>query len=354
MDTKLSNNGIGPYAVLHEYDLGAIHSVTGAGGTAGRTWKVSASSGDYFLRLRGVRTSTEARLRFDHGLRDHLMARGVPTASAVQTRTGSKWVYLSGRVYELYPFVMGRPFRPDSEREIANAAKALAGFHKAAADYRPSSIQKESIAQYTTLGFSHEVSYRMDDPRLQIANMLRMRDLAASDRDRELIDRCIARVERSMQFYAGPEYDRLTGWIIHGDYTPANLLFSQDGEVVGIFDFDWALPGARCRDVADGLYFFATRPREIDSSDIWSLTDAADFDLDRCVIFLEAYQSVAPLASHEIDALPWAFAGRWFSIRLEGMAKVHEDDRFLFFSRQVEKPLFWLDANWTHLRDQVR
>lgn len=282
------------------------------------------------------------------------MDRGVPTASAFQTKAGDKWVNLSGRVYELYPFVMGRQFCPGSELEIANSAKALAGFHRAAADYKPLSNEKESIAQYTTLGFSHEVSYRMDDPRLQMLNMQKVRDLGTSDRDRELVERCIARVERSMQVCAGTEYERLTGWVIHGDYTPANLLFSQDGEVVSIFDFDWALPGPRCRDVADGLYFFATQPREIESSDIWSLTDAADFDLERCTIFMEAYQSIAPLDPHEIDAIPWAFAGRWFSIRLEGMAKVHEDDRFLFFSRQIEKPLFWLDTNWTRLKNQIR
>jgi len=349
----MSGDGIDPYTVLCEYKLGTVHSVTEAGGTAGRTWKVATSTGEYFLRLRGVRTSTEARLLFDHGLRDHLIKRGVPTASAIQTKTGDKWLNLSGRVYELYPFVVGRQFCPDSELEIANASKALAEFHRAAADYRSSFAQKESIAQYTTLGFFDEVSDRMDDPRLQMLNMQKVRDLGASDRDRELVDRCIARVERSMQVYAGAEYERLTGWVIHGDYTPANLLFSQDGEVVGIFDFDWALPGARCRDVADGLYFFATRPREIDSSDIWSLTDAADFDLGRCTIFMEAYQGVAPLDPNEVDAIPWAFAGRWFSIRLEGMAKVHEDDRFLFFSRQIEKPLLWLDMNWTRLENQI-
>ncbi len=349
----MGNDGIDPYTVLREYKLGTVNNVTEAGGTAGRTWKVAASSGDYFLRLRGVRTSTEARLRFDHELRDHLVDRGVPTASAIKTKAGDKWLQLSGRVYELYPFVVGRSFCSDSELEIANAAKALAEFHRAAADYRSPLTQKETIAQYTTLRFSDEVSYRMDDPRLQMANMLRVQDLGNSDPDRKLVDRCIARVGQSMHTYAGAEYERLTGWVIHGDYTPANLLFSQDGEVVGIFDFDWALPGARCRDVADGLYFFATCPREIDSSNIWSLTDAADFDLDRCIIFMEAYQSVAPLDSHEIDAMPWAFAGRWFSIRLEGMAKVHEDDRFRFFSRQVEKPLLWLDANWTRLREQM-
>ena len=340
--------------VLSEYDLGTVREVAAAGGTAGKTWRIKTSSGEYFMRLRGVRTSAEERLLFDQGLREHLTARGVPTASAVPTKTGGKWVRKDGRVYELYPFVSGRSFRPDNELEITNAAKALAEFHKASADYKPPSEHQEAIAQYTTLGFSDAVSDRMDDPQLQVTNMLAVRDLAYTDQDKRLVDRCIARVQRSMHAYAGAAYDRLTGWIIHGDYTPANLLFSEEGRVVGIFDFDWAVPGARCRDAADGLYFFATEPREIDSSDIWSLTDAADFDLERCSAFLYAYKGIAPLTPHEIDAVPWAFAGRWFSIRLEGMAKVHESERFRFFSRDIEKPLHWLDRNWAHLRERLR
>ncbi len=349
----MTDNSPNLSAVLSEYDLGTIYEIAAAGGTAGKTWKVKASSGDYFMRLRGLRTSAEARLLFDHGLREHLIARGVPTASAVPTRTGGKWVRKYGSVYELYPYVSGRSFRPDNEPEITNAARALAEFHKASADYEPPSKEQEAIAQYTTLGFSDAVSDRMDDPQLQVINMLGVRKLAGTDQDKRLVDRCIARVQRSMQAYAGAAYDQLTGWIIHGDYTPANLLFSEEGQVVGIFDFDWAVPGARCRDVADGLYFFATEPREIDSSDIWSLTDAADFDVDRCSVFLNAYQSIAPLTPHEMEAVPWAFAGRWFSIRLEGMAKVHESDRFRFFSREIEKPLCWLDENWAHVRKQL-
>ena len=45
-----------------------------------------------------------------------------------------------------------------------------------------------------------------------------------------------------------------------------------------------------------------------------------------------------------------AFAGRWLSIRLEGMAKVDATDRFRFFSRGVEGPLLWLDRHWEDLR----
>ena len=332
--------------VLRHYDIGAVQQILPAGGTAGRTWRIAAAGGDYFLRMRGVRTSADARLRFDHGLRVHLIARGVPTAAAVLTRDGARWLRWQERVYELYPFVEGRPFDPRDERHLLAAARGLARFHRAAADYRPPAAGVEPVAQYTTLGISDGVSDRMDDPRLLLLHLRAMRDAAGDAAARALLDRCLIRAEALAAGYAGAAYQTLAGWVIHGDYTPANLLFSAGGDVAGIFDLDWAYPGARCRDVADALYFFGSQPRQVDPSDIWSLTAAAEFDPDRCRAFLDAYGRVSPLQPAEIKAIPLAFAGRWFSIRLEGMAKVAVADRFCFFARDIEGPLTQLDAIW--------
>jgi len=337
---------IDPVGILEHYEIGTAQEIRAAGGTAGRTWKVLARSGTYFLRLRGVRTSTEARLRFDHGLREHLAAGGVPTATAIRTRTGAQWVRERDRVCELYPFVEGRAFRSESETELANAARALARFHTVAASYSPPSAENEPVAQYTCLGFSDAVSARMEDPDLQLTNLQAVRELADDADQRTAVDWAIERVQRLSETYAGPAYEPLTGWIIHGDYTPANLLFSEDGLVRGIFDLDWAFPGARVRDVADGMYFFARRPRKIDTGNIWSLTDAAAFDAARCRAFLQAYNAETPLTAAEKTTIPAAFAGRWFSIRLEGMAKVPADERIRFFSRGIRKPIRWLDAHW--------
>jgi Ser/Thr protein kinase RdoA (MazF antagonist) len=350
----MEKDRIDPHPVLQQYDIGAVGELIEAAGTAGRTWKVVAANGTYFLRLRGVRTANEKRLLFDQGLRAHLMARGVPTVCALVSTAGAPWVWHEGGAYELYPFVEGRAFQPDSQQQLVRAAQALAQFHQASADYTAPSAHEESIAQYTTLGFSPAESDRMDDPRLQKLNMLEVKKLAGNAAERAIVDRCIARVETLAFTYAGPAYERLAGWTIHGDYTPANLLFASGGnEVVGVFDFDWAVPGVRCRDVADGLYFFATRPRAIDPSDIWSLTSSAEFDRDRCAVFLKSYHAIAPLAVDEIAAIPTAFAGRWLSIRLEGMAKVHKDERFRFFVREIEKPLLWLDENRAYLEGQL-
>ncbi|MBN1674297.1 MAG: phosphotransferase [Kiritimatiellae bacterium] len=339
-----------PEDVLRDYEIGRIRAIRAGGGTAGKTWRVETSTGGYFLRLRGTRTSGDARLRYDHGLREHLAAQGVPTATAVRARDGARWVRAAGRVCELYPFIRGRAFRAGAAGEIANAAHALARFHEVAAAYKPPIQAGEPIAQYTTLGFSDAVSDRLEDPGLQLTNLQALHRLAAGAGERANVEWAIGRVERLTEVYAGPAYSRLSGWVVHGDYTPANLLFSERGDVCGIFDLDWAYPGARCRDVADGLYFFAAQPRAIDPGNIWSLTDAAEFDAAGCRTFLAAYQESAALKAEELDAVPAAFAGRWFSIRLEGMAKVPEDERLRFFARDIRKPVEWLDANWGEVR----
>ena len=84
----MTTDPIDPQPALAAYDIGETHGIAPAGGTAGRTWKIATPSGEYFLRLRGARTSAEIRLRFDHGLRRHLVAGGALTAEAIPTRAG--------------------------------------------------------------------------------------------------------------------------------------------------------------------------------------------------------------------------------------------------------------------------
>jgi len=153
---------------------------------------------------------------------------------------------------------------------------------------------------------------------------------------------------------AGECYHRLPACVVHGDYTPANLLFDARGDVAGIFDLDWAMPMPRARDIGDALYFFACDRPTADSSDIWTLTEAAAFDFEKCVAFLRAYHGHSPLSDEEWDAIPKAFEGRWLSIRLEGMAKVPEDQRLRFFGRgDIQVPPEWLDAHWADVREHA-
>jgi len=334
-----------PIDVLAHYDVGAVRSIHAAGGTAGRTWRVDASAGAFFLRLRGARTSARERVSFDQGLRAYLAAAGLPCVAPLRTREGASWWDEGGRVYELYPPVEGEPYDACRADQRKAAAETLARLHLAAASYPAATGWGERVSQYAGLGVN-ETSDRPDDPRLLALALQALRSQVVGAEDANLLERCLERVATLARVYAGAPYRTLAGWVIHGDYTPGNLLFAANGQVAGVFDLDWAMPGARCRDVADGLYFFGAQRAWACTGDIWSLTDAAEWDAEGVRAFLAAYQHQAPLTAQELEAVPAAFTARWLSLRLEGTAKVAKAERWRFFARDIEQPLTWLDQHW--------
>jgi Ser/Thr protein kinase RdoA (MazF antagonist) len=325
--------------VLAHYPIGKVAEVAPAGGTAGKCWRVRAGGGRYFLRRRGPRTSAPEALVFDHGLRRHLVACDMPTAAPLPTAAGVTWVSLDGGAYELYPFVEGRAFR-GGEAELAETARSLARFHQAAATYpgrgRFSPVPKQFAVAAPEVGGTE----RVDDPALVAAAFARMTEADpafAPARD------AAAALARECDDEA---YQSLPRYLIHGDYHPGNLLYTEDGHIAGIFDLDWACEQTRCRDLADLLYFFAgRRERPLDASRIESLTEAVALDLDRARFLLRTYHDALPLTSEELRAVPPAIRARWLAMRLEGSAKVPLKQRAWFVTRDLEVPLRWLDQH---------
>jgi Ser/Thr protein kinase RdoA (MazF antagonist) len=294
------------------------------------------------VRTRGPRTSSDAAVAFDHGLRRHLVAAGVPTTAPVPARDGVTAVRLDGRVHEVFPFVAGLPFDDGRPQALANAARALARFHAVASSY-PMARSAPPLAQYATLGIP-DASDRMEDPALlaRVYGPILACRQAQAFGDAVVVTR--RWLDRLGAEFGRAAHDQLPAALTHGDYTRANLLFDRQDRVVGIFDFDWA---PRVRDLGDGLYFLsAVRRSPLRPDDIWSLTEMADFQVDRCVAWLRAYVEVSPLLAIELAAVPLAFAARWLSIRAEGMAKVPEQDRLRFCLGPIAEPLQWIESFW--------
>jgi Ser/Thr protein kinase RdoA (MazF antagonist) len=331
--------------VLQAYALGDVEETVPHAGTAGKTWQIRTSRGVWLLRLRGVRTSTSELVAYDHGLRDHLLQHGVPTAAPLTTRDGRRCVLLDGRAFELYPWVEGCCLGSADATTLSRAARGLAQFHAAAADY-PGARSLPPVAQYTTLGCT-AASQRMENPVLLsgIYADLRRRSAAGSFAPALRVAR--SWLERLETEFAASRYDALPQTVTHGDFTLANLLFDTKGNLAGIFDFDWSRWGPRVRDLADGMYFIAgIRRSPLEPGNIWSLTESVGLTVDRCADWLNAYQSVAVLSAEEAACIPLALAARWLSIRVEGMAKVPPDERLRFALANVTEPLQWLEENW--------
>jgi Ser/Thr protein kinase RdoA (MazF antagonist) len=331
------------YEVLAGYGVGQVHEVRVAGGTAGKCWRVVAAGGSYFLRCRGTRTSSREALHFDHGLRRHLLSKGVATAAPLTATSGDTWVYADGRAFELYPFVDGRTFA-GTRRELADTGRALARFHVAAAGFPARATYDPVPSQFGNAAPQVGGSHRMDDPDLMLAAY---EQLARDDPALVCVVKQAGRLARE---YAASNYEMLPRWLIHGDYHPGNLLYADSGAVVGIFDLDWACEHTRSRDLADGIYYFGGRRAEpFDGASIWSMTDAVELDLETAAVFVEAYRDTTAVGPEEVRAIPLALRARLLAERLEGSAKVPPEQRSRFIARDLDLPLQWLDAHGEEL-----
>lgn len=86
-------------------------------------------------------------------------------------------------------------------------------------------------------------------------------------------------------------YDALPTQVIHGDFTPGNMLISE-GRISAILDFDFVMFDARAMDVAAGLYYVM---RVWENPNPWQVGAA----------FCQGYSRHVQLTGAEIEAIPW-------------------------------------------------
>jgi Ser/Thr protein kinase RdoA (MazF antagonist) len=331
-------------AALQFYDLGPLQAFRHHAGTAAKTWRLETASGEYLLRTRGSRTSSADLIAYDHALRRHLLAAGIPTAAPLAARDGGTYTRIGDKALEVYTIVSGATLPAAGPAEIAAAARALAAFHAAAASF-PLALTLPPVAQYRTLGLE-QTSGRMEDPALLEQIYGGIAAIPGTAAHAAALALAHAWLERLRRRFDDTAYARLPHTVTHGDFTLANLLF-LDGQVSGIFDFDWARWAPRIRDVADGLFFISGQRRTpLAAADIWSLTEAVDLSVARGALWLRSYAADAALSDDELACLPLALAARWLSVRVEGMVKVPQAERPRFALDNLAGPLEWLDRYW--------
>ena len=326
-------------AVLTAYGV-RPRQVSEAGGTAGRTWRVATEDAEYFVRRRGVRTSAPARIAFDHALRKHLAGRGSYVTPPLPARDGASYVRSEGGIYELYPWVDGLPFQPArAAASRADAARVLAWFHREAGSL--DATCEPLLPQFGHYPAPIEPRRFFDHPQALLEAARFVATAYDTPADRDTLRRAVDRVQWLGDTY-GALIDALPHAVIHGDYNHCNMLYDEDGRILGLFDFDWSRPDVRIRDVGDGMLFFGARRDDMpDGGDIWSLTACPVLDTAAMLEFVAAYHSASPLTPEEQRAVPLAMLGRWVAMRLEGVMKVPEHRRAEFFLWSLDIPFEW-------------
>ena len=235
---------------------------------------------------RSYRAKTEAGVRFEHELVAHLRACGFPGPEFVPTVTGDPCAELDGRLWRLAHFVPGKA-----------ASAAIPGQAETVA---------ESLARYHLLveGFSAGVP-TPEAPLVPAALAERLAAVPTEERFLAAVPDDLAAPLRFALAEGQAVYRRLEELyrslpvtIIHAGCRRGSTLF-DGGRLAVVLDFDSAHLEARALDVAVAVHDFAKVYGDPDSPDY-----KVHLDREVAARFVNAYQSVTPLAAAELEAVP--------------------------------------------------
>jgi len=251
---------------LDAYDVGGVVSVKGiAEGVENSNYLLLTEQGRFILTLYEKRVDP-SDLPFFLGLMEHLAATGVCCPTPIQGIDGASLRDLCDRPAALISFLDGVWPKRLQPFHCAGLGRALAELHLAGADFHLTRQNALSVEGW-----------------------------------RSLFDRCAPRADQvipGLRSEIAAELDIIeTNWpddlpkgVIHADLFPDNVFF-QGESLSGLIDFYFACNDLLAYDIAICL-------------NAWCFETDGAFNITKARYLLGSYQSLRPLSSHEMNALP--------------------------------------------------
>jgi len=253
-------------AFLTDYAVGDLLSYKGiAEGSENSNFLLHTTDGAFILTLYEKRVE-EADLPFFLGLMEHLARKGISCPLPVNRRDGGVIGTLAGRKAALITFLEGMWLRRPSADHCREVGKALAGLHLAGADFP---LTRRNA--------------------LQIEGWKKLWD-GSRDRAEEVEPGLVAEVDADFRDLERAWPKNLPAGVIHADLFPDNVFFLGN-RLSGLIDFYFACNDFYAYDVATCL-------------NAWCFEKDREFNATKGAALLAGYQSVRPLRSDEIAALP--------------------------------------------------
>jgi Ser/Thr protein kinase RdoA (MazF antagonist) len=317
--------------VLSHYDIGVIHQAKplSAGSRRAPKLVITSERGKFLLKRRHKGKDDLYHVAFAHAIQSRLSEMEFPLAPLVATCDEKNTIlHLNNRIYELFEFVSGSRYDGSAEA-TADTGQQLANFHRHLTDFaqewRPpgGSFHDSSIVRTHLKTTGREIATG-DDKKLQrTAEILMALYNASSIRVSEL------------GFDSWPEQ------IVHGDWHPGNMLFSNH-QMIALLDFDSVKIASTVTDLANGMLQFSivgNRPNPADWPDY--------LDQAKLVQFLNGYRKVIALDENQLNSLLDLMIETMIA---ESILPVAATGFFgnlsgLDFLRMIQRKAEWLDNN---------
>ncbi|AFQ43594.1 phosphotransferase [Desulfosporosinus meridiei] len=348
---------------LRDYDLGKVTEVYEIfGGYVNRSFGIytekDGKRNEYFVRKYkyGI---TEPEIVFEHLMIDYSKAHGLDIAAGlIRTKDGLTFVKKTEGVNEnatdiffaVYEFLAGEDLytwdTPNlTDEEYASAAEVLASFHNAAKDFDPQGLKRVEPKIMDFLPTLPE----------------KYKSLAQKDMDTKFHRYYTSKLNSILEVIGRSQIseDSLKGMPstpCHNDFHAGNLKYLNN-KVVGIFDFDWSKIDYRLFDVCLALDYCCS-----------SWTDEQDgvLLLDKCVIFLKAYQrklielgELEPLNSVELENFPTMMAAanvyliNWDVVAYYAGKNLNEYEYIAYLQHHV-RLMNWIENHKAEIADLAK
>jgi len=323
---------------LSHYDIGSVLKIKSFPRGSRKAPKLLIRTEDqvYLLKRRARGKDEPEKVAFCHGVQAHLSDRGFPMPHLVTTREGGTSLHLKTGAYELFEYIRGTGYNPQSLEATGQAGRTLSLFHKLLKDYEP--------AVQPPRGSYHRSSTVLK----ALDKMGETLKFVSPDQDPVRIDAVCNSLTRNYKRAAKTTGQMgVSEWpvqIAHSDWHPGNLLFFND-EVLAVIDYDAARRLPRVLDIANGALQFSIEGMGSDQIDQWP----AKPDLERYQNFLDSYNDVPDneITAQEAATIPYLMmqaliAEAAIPIAAQG---VFANIEGLAFLKMVQRKIRWLRDN---------
>lgn len=299
--------------VCEQHNIGKLVQILGIlKGRANVPILVETEKGKYVLRYL-THTAPIERINYIEDILLCLKDASVPVVNAIKNTSGNYYSFIHNRMIQVYPFIEGSRFKFEPEHIKSNASM-LNKFHAALNNYKHGPMPDQSICPT-----EENLKNRL--------NLLYQQRDYISETSMHKINSLYYTI---LELWEKTDKNNLKDTIIHDDWHPWNLIYSDDGPVKCILDFDYVRPGKRIYDVAYCLYWIYMRSPQ-------------DMRQTYLKMFIEGYEE---LTNEEKDVLPLVLAkvGLFFIIeyvsKVEKQLKVNEPFIEFFLTQEGKEFLF--------------
>jgi homoserine kinase type II len=282
--------------VLSYYDIGIIQQIRPlvAGNRRAPKQIIISDTGRYLLKRRARGKDDRYRVAFAHAVQQHLKEKNFPASRLVPTKDeNNTFIEQDNHTYELFEFVSGTRFEGRIE-SVIDAGAVLGKFHSFLSDfsYQQMPLKGSFHDSRPVRGYLKKIGSGKNTPSASC-------EAREGDKSlRETIKSLMTMYNSSSINVNQLGFDNWSEQIVHGDWHPGNMLFSN-GKVVAIVDFDSLKVSATFTDLANGALQFSIvggRPNPADWPDY--------LDQSRLVHFIYGYCEVNKLEDDQLKTLP--------------------------------------------------